>query len=313
MICNDCGKETNKIYSNNRFSKNKLCRSCYQRLCILKEKYIPYNLLSEEQRHKIDLNRKNNSTYNKRKVKDNDKSLSNKNISLKAKIKLNKLQENIENNIKEAFKKVNLDDKVIIDNDYKELRSILDIIIILQDNSNKEKINKEREILRKKVEVLDKYIIDILHDLESIEEDNEEEQLLAAKKLSTIRKIRREIKNKEETLKLGLKFRKLVSGPSDQLESFKKEVNNFLRATEGKIYNRMVENPKNDNKLLGIKRYSLECNIISNQVQDRSIVKVREIITSTSPEQAKENFISILRNRYGDSVIWDNIKIERLK
>lgn len=322
MICNDCGKETEKVYSNNKFSKDKICRSCYQRLNILKERYKPYNLLSDEERHKIDLQRKNNSTYNKRKSKSNNKSLSNKKSSLNDKIGLNEIQidinqdqlkEEIENNIKEAFKKVNLNDTLEMNNDYNELRSILSIISIIQENKNKEQINNKREILRKKVDVLDKYIIDILHDLESIELDNKEKQLLAAKKLSIIRKFRREIKNKEETLKLIMKFKKLIPSQDEHLDNYKKEVNNFLRATEGKIYNRMVEDSKNDNKLLGIRRYRLECSVASNTIQNRKIVKVSEIVQATDPDSAREKFISILRERYGEEVLWDKIRIERLK
>lgn len=322
LICNDCGKSVDKVYTNNKFSRSHICRSCYQRLNILKENYKPYNSLSEQEKHKIDAQRKNNSTYNKRKSKGNEKSLSNKNISLNDKIGLNEIEINIdqeklkgeiENNIKEAFKKVNLDENIEVNNDYNELRSILNIISIIQENKNKEQVNAKREILRKKVDVLDKYIIDILHDLESIEPDNTEKQLLAAKKLSIIRKFRREIKNKEETLKLIMKFKKLVPSQDEHLDNYKKEVNNFLRATEGKIYNRMVEDSKNDNKLLGIRKYRLECSVASNTIQDRKIVKVNEVVQATDPDSAREKFISILRDRYGTEVLWDRIRIERLK
>ena len=322
MICSDCGKEVEKVYSNDRFSRSNLCRSCHQRLNILKENYKPYNSLSEDEKHKIDVQRKNNSTYNKRKSQNNDKSLVDKNKALNDEIGLNEihievdqdeLKKEIESNIREAFKKVSLDDNIEMNNDYNELKSILNIISIMQDNKNKEQINSKREILRKKVDVLDKYIIDILHDLESIESDNEEKQLLAAKKLSIIRKFRREIKNKEETLKLIMKFKKLVPSQDEHLDNYKKEINNFLRATEGKIYNRMVEDSKNDNKLLGIRRYRLQCSVASNTIQNRKIIKVNEIVQATDPDSAREKSISILRDRYGESVLWDRIRIERLK
>ena len=99
----------------------------------------------------------------------------------------------------------------------------------------------------------------------------------------------------------------------EHLQNYKKEVNNFLRATEGKIYNRMVENSVNDNKLLGLRRYRLECSVASNTIQDRKIVKVTETVQATDPDSAREKFIGILRERYGESVLWDRIRIERLK
>lgn len=322
MLCSHCGKEVDKIFPiGNKFKEN-VCRSCKQRASILKDKYIPYNLLSQEEKNKIDSQRRYNSTYNKRKTNTNEKSLANENISLKdlnllnrIEIKLDQeeLKNEIVNNIKEAFKKVNLDDEIEVDNDYSELRTILNIISIIQENKNKEQVNAKREILRKKVDVLDKYIIDVLHDLESIEPDNEEKQLLAAKKLSILRKYRRELKNKDETLKLIMKFKKLIPSQDEHLQNYKKEVNNFLKATEGKIYNRMVENSVNDNKLLGLRRYRLECSVASNTIQDRKIVKVTETVQATDPDSAREKFIGILRERYGESVLWDRIRIERLK
>lgn len=317
MICSHCGKETDKAFLIN---KDNVCRSCKQRASILKDKYIPYNNLSQEEKIKIDNQRKYNSTYNKRKSTTNDKSLVEEIINpndllneIENNIDNSELRNEVTNNIKDAFKKVGLDEEIDVNNNYDELRTILKIISVIQENRDKEQVNIKRENLRKKVDVLDKYIIDILHDLESIEPDNIEKQLLAARKLSIIRKYRRELKNKDETLKLVMKFKKLVPSQDEHLNNYKKEVNNFLHATEGKIYNRMVENSKNDNKLLGIRKYRLECSIASNTIKDRKIIKVSEVVQETDPDSAREKFISILRERYGEGVLWDRIRIERLK
>lgn len=302
MICNDCEKEYNETL------KNGICHSCSIRKGLQKEKYIPYKELPEEEKIKLESRRKYSSDiYHKNKEK---MEFSNN----------EELDELIDNDtieyIKKGFIEAGLDETIDIDYDLDLLKSFVSLFQNIGKPIKKEEYDKQRQDLSKKIRVFDKYVEDILHDLENlsfVEDVDEVHKLeqLYGKKLRIIRTYRRRFRNKDEILRLTYKLQNLLIKPEIKITDTLNEIVGFIRAIENGFYNRAVEDSRDNKKLLGLFKFRCNCDIVSN-TSDRKIIKINEIVQAKDQNEAKENLINVLRNRYGESVIWSKVKISKL-
>lgn len=298
MNCTDCGSTTEKLVDG-------LCRSCRMRKANLKDRYIPLKDLDEKQRSKIEAMRNNSQKYYNKKANDKNNTMETKTED----VNIDDLKNEIFGNLKLAFEKSELDDKIVIENNYDELDSIIKALqVLIKKQVTKDSYEKERENIRKKVDILDKYIIDVLHNLESIDIENTNEQIIEVKKLALLRKIRRELKNLDEITKYTYTLSNLVSNSESRFPKICKEAELFLNSVKYKLYNKIIESPKNDKKLLGLHKYTVTCSVVSSTT-NRKIIKVTKQLEGTSNNDVKEKFIEELKTQYGDDVIWSKMSI----
>ena len=90
-----------------------------------------------------------------------------------------------------------------------------------------------------------------------------------------------------------------------------KDIDLFINSVKYKIYNKIVESPKSDKKLLGLFKFRVTCDIVSNST-NRKILKINEVVQGKNKDDAKEVIIQSLKTRYGDDVIWSRMKINFL-
>lgn len=306
MNCPDCNTE---------IDYEGLCSSCKRRKAILKDKYQPLKDLPIEQREKLLTQRKYSIKYNQKHKKEKQTaSVLGKDLNkVFKKVNMEEINSEVLKNISSAFEKSDLDQDILIKNDYSELETILKAIETINYNTiSEEDYELKREKIRKKVDILDKYIIDILHNLESIPIDDTENQIIEVKKLAQLRKIRREFKNRYELLKYIHSFTKLLQDEKGyNFSKICKEGEMFLNSIKYKIYNKIVESPttkKANMKLLNLRNYNVTCDIVSAKT-NRKIIKFSKVIEATTKEDAGERAKALIKEEYGEDSVWSKLKV----
>ena len=297
-ICPDCLEEVEILTTSG------LCRTCNRRKSIMKENYIAIKALPEKDRVRI-LKLRENSKKNYNKIKEQE-DLPNKEIDKKDSEDLYKtLEKEISENLDTAYKKLNLPEESSMDvsSDLKNILSLINVLLYY----DAKKADEQKQTISKKIEVIDKYMIDIQHNIEHKSFDDDEGLLLEAKKQNIIREIRRDLKDKEKSLLISKKFFKLINRDVTKLNDTKREITGFMKSMETEMYHPYVENPKSDYKILGLHKFRCECQVTSLHTQ-RKILKISEIVTGKDSDNAKEEFIKLLRERYGQEVVWTSIK-----
>ena len=323
MICKDCGANVEKI-----LISEGICDSCLRRKKYMKEKYIPLKTLPEKELNKILSQRKYaknhiNKVKERRNLKNTLENEDNNDIigiDLKTEkeqileVNMDDLEKELLDNITQAFEKSNLDDEILIKNNYNELEIILKAIESINYNTlSQEDYETKREVIRKKVDVLDKYIIDILHNLEIIDINDTEKQIIEVKKLARLRKIRREFKNRYELLRYLHTFSDLMKKEDNGIKFSKtcKSGEMFLNSIKYKIYNKVVENPeskKAEKKLLNLRTYEITCDVVSSQT-NRKIIKYLKFVEASSKDEAIEIAKDLIKQQYGNDSIWSKMKV----
>lgn len=304
LTCPDCMLQVEKI------KENGLCPACSKRKSIMKEKYIAFKALPEKDKERILKQRESSKKLYKA------KSFVEKNLNKKAKTvnKVEKLHKELEKEIKEnleiAYSKLNLGETENLDK-ISDLKMILEIINILVYYDEK-KLTEQKQILNRKIDTIDKYMIDIQHNIEHLEFDDDEKLLLEAKKQNIIRDIRRNLKNKENTLELAKKFFKTINRDISRLNDIKDNITGFIKAIETEKYNPYVENPKSDHKILGLHKFRCSCQVTS-PTTNRKVLKESGVVDGKDSDNAKEEFIKVLRKKHGEGVVWTTIQTTFLK
>lgn len=301
--CPHCGNRVSIL-------KEGLCETCYRRKRIMKDKYVPFLELSEKEQKEILKTRQYNQKYLEKSKKNKIKTKNKKTKEQKAN-KNNDMQEKLEKeinqNLLEAYKKLEIDKNDLDINIVNDVNSILNIVNILL-YYDKEKCDLQKSIITKRIDTIDKYIIDILHNIENTEFDDDNELLIESKKVQILRRIRRQYKNKEKSLQMSKKFFQCICANTDKLNDIKKELNSFIGALDSKYYNPYVEEPKSDKKILGLHKFKCTCKITSSQTE-RKILKFNEVVLATGTDDARNKVIEILREKYGSDVVWTTIYI----
>lgn len=298
-ICPDCMEEVEIL------KENGLCPTCSRRKAIMKEKYIAIKSLSEKDRKRIlKLRESSKKLYNKNKKEEKPQEIKeiksrNRNEELHK-----ELEKEILENLENAYKKLNVEEDVEMDV-VTDLNNVLNVINTLTYYDAK-KAEDQKQLVTKKIDIIDKYMIDIQHNIEHKDFDDDEGLLLEAKKQNILRDIRRKLKDKEKSLTISKKFFKTINRDLTRLGDIKKDITGFMKSMEVEMYNPYVENPKSDIKILGLHKYRCECQITSSTT-NRKVIKISEIIHGKNPDNVKDELIKILRNRYGQDVIWTNI------
>lgn len=287
--------------------KEGLCETCYRRKRIMKDKYIPFLELSEKEQKEIIKMREYNQKYLEKSKKNKVKSKKVKEQKTSKNNIQEKLEKEINQNLLEAYKKLDIDKNNLDVNIVNDINSILDVINIIL-YYDKEKCDLQKSIITRRIDTIDKYIIDILHNIENVEFDDDNDLLLESKKVQILRRIRRQYKNKEKSLQMSKKFFQCISANTDKLNDIKKELNSFIGALDSRYYNPYVEEPKSDRKILGLHKFKCACKVTSSQTE-RKILKFNEVILATGTDDARNKVIEILREKYGSDVVWTTIYI----
>ena len=289
--------------------KEGLCLTCYRRKHILKDNYIPFINLSQREQKEILKQREYNKKFNK-KVNE-AKRKTNKSKKAKVTSKCNdriNLEKEINNNLVNAYKKLNIEEKdnsnVNIIDDVNTILNMINIILYYDKN----KCETQKSLISKKIDVIDKYIIDILHNIENSKFGDDEIHSHESKKIYILRQIRRDLKNKEKALEISKKFFNLINPDKDRLNDMKKDLNCFINALDDHYYNPYVEQPKSDEKILGLHKFRCECKVTS-PTTNRKIIKYSEMITASNSYDAESKLIENLRQKYGEDVIWSTIYV----
>lgn len=303
LICQECLSEVE------RFKEDNICDTCFKRKIRMGSKYIPFKNLSDKDKSDILKSRE----YNRKRIlKDKETTERLKSVSIK--IDYGNLKDEINTNLTNAFNKLNIDNKIPDINkeeneeNNSEINKLDELLEIIEEISNfdKNKIEERKAQVNKKVSTIDNYIIDILHNLENLELDEDDKILEEAKKIIILRNIRREYKNEEQTLILKKKAFLNIKDPT-RLSDIKKEIQSFKRSMKTKHYNPYVENPKND-RILGEHKFRCQCDALSNNTE-RKVVKFNEVIKAKNQEDAKNKVVEKLRDQYGNSVVWSKINV----
>lgn len=301
--CPHCGNKVSIL-------KDGLCGTCYRRKRIMKDKYIPFLELSEKEQKEIIKMREYNQKYleksKKNKVKTKNKKIKEQKINKNNDIQ-EKLEKEINQNLLEAYKKLDIDKNDLDIDVINDINSILDIINIIL-YYDKEKCDLQKSMITKRIDTIDKYIIDVLHNIENAEFDDDKDLLLESKKIQILRRIRRQYKNKEKSLQMSKKFFQCISANTDKLNDIKKELNCFITALDSRYYNPYVEEPKCDKKILGLHKFKCTCKVTSSQTE-RKILKFNEVVLAKNTDDARNKVIEILREKYGNDVVWTTIYI----
>lgn len=304
LICQECLQEVE------RFREECICDICYNRRKRMGSKYIPFKNLTDKQKSDLLKSREYNKKYLKR------KSIENKtNEEIVNSFDHNVMKEEINSNLKEAFKKVELDEEIIQDdNTNSKINNLNYLLEVLNEISDfdKTKIEEQKAKVNKKISVIDNYIIDILHNLENTDLDDRESILYEGTKVIMLRKIRRKYKNEEKVLILKKKAFLSINKDLVKLNDAKKEIQSFKNSLNNHFYNPYVENPNNDDRILGLHKYRCQCKITSLNT-DRKVIQFNEIIKAKSQDDAKEVAIQLLREKYGESVIWTKMYISFIR
>lgn len=296
--CPHCGNNVSIL-------KEGLCETCYRRKRLMKDKYVPFLELSESEQKKILKTREYNQRFLEKAKNNKIKNQKVKEVKIKNDNNMQeKLEKEINQNLTDAYKKLNIDSNLNIDivNDVNSVLNIVNIILYY----DKEKCESQKSIISKKIDIIDKYIIDILHNIENADFDNDNILLHESKKVQILRNIRRQYKNKEKSLQISKKLFQLLNVNVDKLNDIKKDLNCFIGALDTRYYNPYVEEPKSDKKILGLHKFRCECKLTSSQT-NRKVLKFSEVILATGSDDAKDKTIQALREKYGNDVVWTTI------
>lgn len=303
LTCPDCLLQVEKL------KENGLCPICSKRKSIMKEKYVAFKTLPEKDKERIIKQRESSKKlYDARSHIDkviNTKPKESKNEKLHK-----ELEKEINENLEMAYSKLNLGETENLDK-ISDLKMILEIINILVYYDEK-KLTEQKQILNRKIDTIDKYMIDIQHNIEHLKFNDDEALLLEAKKQNIIRDIRRNLKNKENTLELAKKFFKTINRDISRLNDIKDNITGFIKAIETEKYNPYVENPKSDHKILGLHKFRCSCQVTS-PTTNRKVLKESGVVDGKDSDNAKEEFIKILRKKHGEGVVWTTIQTTFLK
>ena len=287
--------------------KEGLCETCFRRKSRLKERYVPFINLSQKEQEEVLRQRKYNKKVNEKSKKTKERIK--KSNETKQKNKLNNLQVELEKEINEnlsnAYKKLDIeeiDSNINVINDVNTILNMLNIILYY----DKSKCESQKNLVSNKIATIDKYIIDILHNIENSEFEDDELHSHESKKIYILRQIRRDLKNKEKALEMSKKFFNLINPNKDKLNDMKKDLNCFINALDNHYYNPYVEEPKSDKKILGLHKFRCECKVTSSTT-DRKVLQHNEVIIASNSDDAKNKMIEKLREKYGNDVVWTTI------
>lgn len=303
FICPDCNENVSIL-------KEGLCDKCRRRKNILKEKYIPFINLSEKEKEKVIKSRTSSNKYleNKKKKEDKVKKQKQTRKLNKHNIKIKELEEEVNNNLKLAYEKLN------INTEPKYVLSLYNPVIVLDlidtiYSYDKQEFENQKAIVTKKIDTIDKYIIDILHNIEHLDINDDEQQLYESKKIKILREIRRDLKNKEKSIQMCKKFFNSLCIDKTKLNDIKKDLNNYVNAIDSQYYNPYVEEPKTDKKILGLHKYRCSSKICSSKT-NRKILFYKKEVTANNTDDAKNKFIELIRADYGEDSVWEKIYTE---
>lgn len=303
LICQGCLEEVDSF----KDEKQYLCSTCYRRKRRMGEKYIAVRDLPEKEKVKLLNKRKYDKAYLENKAKSKIRNEKIKQTKLENKYK--EMDEEIEQNLKDAFKKIQIDESIIKEATIEDKTKKLDEVVNMIDeilNFDKAKAEEQKAEVNKKVSTIDNYIIDILHTLENTDLEDEDTILREGIKIIKLRKIRREYKNEEKVIMLKKKAFLAINKDTVKLNDSRKEIQSFKCSLSSKFYNPYVENPNNDDRILGLHKYRCQCKVTSSTTE-RKIIQFNEIVKAKNQEEAKQKVIEIIRERHGEDVVWTTI------